>query len=266
MSRSEQVKRPVPRDQDFYEHSSEVEVGLCCISRHVGTDRRQPAQDRPVSAASQRSTDHRHHRRTASFATSQDGRSEAQFEQDEEATADFVEQSHVDGEPPLTQWPPEGYPSHFNLSPRQAAHLICDGVATFHGHCVPIPHAPKGYFRYFSTSGKRVEADTDRAAFQNDVFKGMSFRLTGGRAITHPWETLEQPSMSFCYGQTPGTVTLNGWIASSGDLQSVVQFGTKVKPRRIGLLGILDRLRFLEVGLEEDVSLPRMSSIIFAYL
>jgi hypothetical protein len=259
MSREPNIKA-VPRDQDLYENSSEAEVGICYILLEVGANLRQSAKNRSTSAVSQRSPDYRHHRRKASFATSQDGRSEVHFEQDEEETADFVEQSHVKGEPPLTQWPPEGYASHSNLSPRQAAHLICDGVATFHGHCVPIPHAPKGYFRYFSTSGKRAEVDTDRALFQNETFKSMSFRLTGRRAIINPWETLEQPSMSFCYGETPGTVTLNGWVASSGDLQSVVQFGTKVKPRRIGLLDILDRLRFLEVGLEEDVCLPRIPS------
>ncbi|KAH0565744.1 hypothetical protein GP486_000867 [Trichoglossum hirsutum] len=59
--------------------------------------------------------------------------------------------------------------------------------------------------------------------------------------------------MAFCFGTDPGTVTLNHWVSCSGSTHAVVKIGSESRPRRISLLGILDRLRRLEDGLEENV-------------
>jgi hypothetical protein len=58
--------------------------------------------------------------------------------------------------------------------------------------------------------------------------------------------------MAFCFGTTPGTITLNHWVSSRGSLNTAIEIGTDIKPRRVSLLSIIDRLRYIERGFEED--------------
>lgn len=60
--------------------------------------------------------------------------------------------------------------------------------------------------------------------------------------------------MAYAFGKSAGTTTLNYWVSKSGSSSPPTQFASEVKPRKIKLLQILDRLQKLESGLNEDVS------------
>lgn len=76
--------------------------------------------------------------------------------------------------------------------------------------------------------------------------------LSNSRA-THPWETLEQPSYTFFYGQLPGTITLNQWTSSASAWPSTIGLkDSGVVPRPMPLEKIFDRLQELRAGLEDD--------------
>lgn len=94
----------------------------------------------------------------------------------------------------------------------------------------------------------------DGAEPYNAAFTAMSFRLRGGPGSTlYPWETLEQPSLSFCYGYRPGTITLNHWVSLSGKPNPRIELrDPDVKPREVELSTILQRLIDLQGGFEED--------------
>jgi hypothetical protein len=151
----------------------------------------------------------------------------------------------------LPRWPPRGFSRYSDLSPQEADDIIRRGTLDFYGYYYDIPHASYGHY-YFYSAARGHYGGTDRA-HQSDTFRDISLPLMGPGVSTKPWETLEQPSMSFCFGTSPGTLTLNHWVSSSGSTHAVVKVGSESRPKRISLLGILDRLRRLEDGLEEDV-------------
>jgi hypothetical protein len=152
----------------------------------------------------------------------------------------------------LPRWPPRGFSRSSDLSPREANDFIRRGTLDFHGCYHDFPHASHGHYYFYSVARGQYDDDTDRA-HQNEAFDDISLPLMGPTRSSEPWETLEQPSMAFCFGTCPGTVTLNHWVSSSGSTHAVVKVGSENRPRRISLLGILDRLRRLEDGLEENV-------------
>jgi len=148
-------------------------------------------------------------------------------------------------------WPPHGFTSESSLEPGEAEDVICSGASTFKGYREEVKHAPPGHYHFFAVMEAEHFHRTDRATAQNDAFKDISLTMTGSEEYPFPWSSLEQPNMAFCFGRTPGTTTLNYYVGKSGSLQQVVQYGATVKPRKIKLFSILDRLRRLERGLEE---------------
>ncbi len=151
------------------------------------------------------------------------------------------------------RWPPPGLTLASELYPQDAEDLIRSGATIYRGYCDEAPYSPPGTYRFYTMLGSEYAKATDRAKFQNKAFKDMSLSLTGSTDTRLPWLSLEQPNMAFSFGAGPGTVTLNFWAGKSGSSLPIVYVDTKVKPRKIGLLGILERLRYLEGGLEEDV-------------
>ncbi|KAI9836270.1 MAG: hypothetical protein M1819_001607 [Sarea resinae] len=159
--------------------------------------------------------------------------------------------SHLTASDGAHRWPPHPFTPDSALTLDEAEALVCSGASIFKGYCDDIPNAPNGHYRFYATVSCDRDQDMDRAGFQHRSFKMMSLPFTGPADFPLPWESLEQPSMAFCFGMSPGTITLNYWTSVSGSLEPVVKVGTKVKPKKIGLLEILDRLRDLELGLEE---------------
>ncbi|TVY55289.1 hypothetical protein LCER1_G002714 [Lachnellula cervina] len=152
--------------------------------------------------------------------------------------------------PALTEWPPEGFTRDGSLTQGKAMELVASGTPAFKGSRRPVPNFPDAYHLYATCEGS---AKSDSAIPFNAAFTACSFRLQDPGPAQHPWETLEQPSMAFCYGTRPGTITLNHWASSFGkpnlDRELVEP---DIKPREVDLSTILERLIYLEGGFEED--------------
>jgi hypothetical protein len=155
----------------------------------------------------------------------------------------------------IPTWPPRGYSADAALSPKEALEFIAEGANTFKGYAVAVPNIP-GMFRFYAVMESEHIGRSDRADFYHDSFKKVSLDSTGSSEPTFPWTSLEQPSMAYCFGKYPGTTTLNYRIGKAGCTQLPMTVSAKIKPRKIKLLHILDRLRELENGLEKVSKLP----------
>ncbi|KAK0634872.1 hypothetical protein B0T17DRAFT_481537 [Bombardia bombarda] len=148
---------------------------------------------------------------------------------------------------PLTEWPPSGMSSHEELTLGPAMHLISRGVPVFRGHKRPIPHASDQYYALFATAAGNRGDDTDAANQHDSMTQLMTLRILGSGPAVYPWETLEQPSCSFCFGNRPGTITLNHWASMASVLPPPIALRDPgVAPREIELDRILERLKELE--------------------
>lgn len=162
------------------------------------------------------------------------------------------------------RWPPNSYRQDDSLTPQAAEDLICAGASTFKGYWDEIPNAPEGYDRFYAVMDNEHQSRTDRAPFQQNAFRDMSMNMVGVEDSQFPWLSLDQPCMAYAFGKSAGTTTLNYWVSKSGSGNPPIKYAGEVRPRRLKLLQILDRLRQLEDGLEEDVSLsPPPSSFCF---
>ncbi|KAK3683636.1 hypothetical protein B0T22DRAFT_255277 [Podospora appendiculata] len=154
---------------------------------------------------------------------------------------------------PLTEWPPAGMSSREELPLGAAMRLIARGVPAFRGHKRPIPHASDHYYMLFATAAGNKGDETDAANQHDSMTQLMTLRILGSGPATSPWETLEQPSLAFCFGRRPGTITLNHWTSLASALPPAIALRDPgVMPREIDLEGIFARLKELERGLEED--------------
>jgi hypothetical protein len=153
----------------------------------------------------------------------------------------------------LTSWPPAGIPQDGELLQEKAVELIATGIPIFKGHRQPIPHASDEYYTFYATCDGVEGIGDDRGDTHTAVFAADSFRLQGPGPALHPWDTLEQPSLEFCYGARPGTITLNQWVSMSGNPNPAIELrDPRVMPRAVDLSIILERLNFLEGDFEED--------------
>lgn len=153
----------------------------------------------------------------------------------------------------LTQWPPLGLAAEESLSQGKAMELIASGVPVFRGFRRPVPHAAEDYYTLYATCGGTGHVGDDRAGPRYAALEAASFRIGGPGIARYPWDTLENPSMSFCYGARPGTVTLNHWVALSERANPAIELRDPgVRPRDIELSTILQRLIYLQGGFEED--------------
>ncbi|KUJ08572.1 uncharacterized protein LY89DRAFT_725027 [Mollisia scopiformis] len=155
--------------------------------------------------------------------------------------------------PRLTEWPPRGYGRDASLSQGKAMEFICTGIPVFKGHRRGIPHLGEEYVQFYATCEGNGHAGSDGAEPAYEAFDAASLRLQGEGKAKYPWDTLEQPSMAFCYGAMPGTITLNHWVGQSGNPSPGIEMRDPgVQPRDVELSTILERLIYLEGGFEED--------------
>lgn len=153
----------------------------------------------------------------------------------------------------LTEWPPPGFTSDASLSQGKAMELIASGVPVFKGVRRSIVHASEEHYNMYACCEGSGRVGNDRAEPYTEAFDACSLRLQGPEQALHPWETLEQPSLSFCCGNRPGTITLNHWVSLSGNPNPSIELRDPgVRPREVELSTILERLVFLEGGFEED--------------
>jgi hypothetical protein len=153
----------------------------------------------------------------------------------------------------LTEWPPGGLASTEDLPPQHAQELISRGAPSHRGHKREIPHAPEQYYALYATSTGNRGDSTDAADFHDAMTQLMTMRMHSTGHASTPWETLEQPSYSFFYGQHPGTVTLNQWSSMASVLPPTIALrDSGVMPRDMDLERICERLKELQSGLEDD--------------
>ncbi|KAK0613860.1 hypothetical protein B0T14DRAFT_288382 [Immersiella caudata] len=154
---------------------------------------------------------------------------------------------------PLTEWPPSGMSTREELTLGPAMQLISRGVPAFKGYKRPIPHASDHYYALFATAAGNHGDETDAANQHSSMTQLMTLRLVGSWPATYPWETLEQPSFSFCFGRRPGTITLNHWASMASVVPPSISLRDPgILPREMDLEGVLERLKELERGLEDD--------------
>lgn len=134
-----------------------------------------------------------------------------------------------------------------------AMELISRGVPAFRGHRRAIPHASDHYYALYATAAGNKGEDTDAANQHDTMTRLMTLRLYGAGHALYPWETLEQPSYSFYFGNRPGTITLNQWAALFSVVPpSIALRDSGVLPREVELDKILERIKELERGLEDE--------------
>ncbi|KAL3417658.1 hypothetical protein PVAG01_10668 [Phlyctema vagabunda] len=155
--------------------------------------------------------------------------------------------------PMLTEWPPPGISREEELPQGKAMELIATGVPVFKGHRRPVPHAGDEYHTFYATCEGTGHTEDDRAEPFHPVLATSSFNICAPGRAHHPWDTLENPSLAFCYGTRPGTITLNHWVNLSSKASPALELRDPgLRPREIELATILDRLIYLEGGFEED--------------
>jgi hypothetical protein len=156
------------------------------------------------------------------------------------------------------RWPPSGYTSDDIVDAQLAKELICAGTCNFQGYVDQVPNAPAGYSRFYAVMTDEHKSRTDRAAFQDRAYRDISLDLMGLSDAQFPWHALEQPCMTYAFGRSAGTTTLNCWTSNSSSTPPPTKPTSDAKPRKMKLLQILDRLQRLEDGLE-PVSRPLLS-------
>ncbi|GAO19047.1 hypothetical protein UVI_02061610 [Ustilaginoidea virens] len=155
--------------------------------------------------------------------------------------------------PILTRWPPPGISSNDQLAPPYAMELIARGAPAYIGHKRAVPHAPAHYYALYATTSSTKPDDTDCMSIHESMTPLMTLRLQGAGRPTNPWETFEQPSCAFRYGFRPGTITLNQWVSMSSSLPPTIALRDPgILPRPMDLFRILERLKELQAGLEDD--------------
>jgi len=154
---------------------------------------------------------------------------------------------------PLTEWPPSGMSSREELTLGHAMELISRGVPAHKGHKRPIPHAADRYYMLYTTTAGNRGDDSDAANAHDGMTQLMSLRMHGSGPAVYPWDTIEQPSYGFHYGRRPGTVTLNRWASAASAVPPAIALRDPgVVPRDVDLAQVLQRIRDLQGGLEDD--------------
>ena len=115
--------------------------------------------------------------------------------------------------PGQTQWPPDGLKPTSKISAKHAPALICNGILSFRGFTYRINYNDIPQICFYASV--TLEMLGSRHGMVDQLCQApaeMSLQLFDAIANAMPWETLEQPSMTYCFGLLPGTVTLNHYV------------------------------------------------------
>lgn len=154
---------------------------------------------------------------------------------------------------PLVTWPPIGLSGDSVLNNDEAMNLVADGATIFNEHWRLAYHAKQAIAHSFvllslGDGSPILDATSPTAMLAED----MTLSLGAGLVEPVPWRTLEQPSMTCCFGLFPGTVTLSRYIASFDRSPSPInEYPTDVRLEKLALHQILDRLWLLQ-GVDDD--------------
>lgn len=153
-------------------------------------------------------------------------------------------------------WPSKGLERQVILSAQEAENLVCEGALSFDGQIFRVNHPTTCSVRFYAiVSIKDGKQGLQDLGENLPAFPDTSLAILGSVEGILPWETLEQPSMTHCFGIQPGTITLNHWV-SLRNSPKVPTIGSEsyACARDINHLLVLQRLHYLQGGLDLDVS------------
>ena len=158
-------------------------------------------------------------------------------------------------------WPPTGLSLHSKLSSEHAKTLVCHGALSFQGRFLQASHSFVRHHHFYAAVGVEDERHGILIPVQTSYAPAdMSLTLMAPLEHSKPWETLEQPSTTECFGTLPGTITLNRYVGSlSPPLMPATSPPSCIQLRLADPVLVLQRLHFLQRGLDLDVS-ARISS------
>lgn len=133
------------------------------------------------------------------------------------------------------------------LTRDEAEVQISSGAILFRVFSLPSHHAVDNRAHFHGIleliDGSRIwEATSSTTMIANE----MSFPLDESLEGPAPWMTLEQPSMTLAFGRYPGTMTFGRYIGKLNCPTAPIQCSPKVRLRKVGLLQIFERLRYLQ--------------------
>lgn len=167
-------------------------------------------------------------------------------ERDRIASGPSVDSATMPIEDPIV-WPPRGFTTQAFLAFNEAVSLICCGAILFRSFSVPAQHAVDHHAHLHSfielSNGSRIREATSPLAMLDDC---MSFPLDESLEENTPWNTLEQPSMTLCFGRYPGTMTFSRYISRLNRPAPSTEYTSKTLLRKLDNSQILDRLRLLQ--------------------
>lgn len=152
-------------------------------------------------------------------------------------------------------WPPKGLELRSKFSFDEAQAIISKGAPLFKGFAFQTLNVPLRRSRFYAFAGM-IDGNESLESLSklSPLTEGMSFALEGAYESLMPWESLEQPSMTMCFGSSPGTVTLNHYVGLVARHLPPLVTDSAVLFRPMSLKTVLDRLKYLEHGLDKDVS------------
>lgn len=144
-------------------------------------------------------------------------------------------------------WPPKGLNHQSVLSLDEAVALVARGAICFEPILAIANHGAQHDVHIYPLlgfiNGLQIREATSPAAILADC---MSFPLDGAVDMPEPWSTLEQPSMTLCFGRFPGTVTLTRYLGMLNCQTASVDSPPKAMLHEIDFYQITDRLRYLQ--------------------
>lgn len=159
-------------------------------------------------------------------------------------------------------WPPDGLHARSYLTPEDAVTLISQGALHFEGSDFQAHHTSQPRTRYFAFAGtKGKDGHPSLSCRSSRVFPGFSLILGGHVNKDRPWDTLEQPSMTMCFGQIPGSISLNRHVGHISRPLKNEEPDSLIERREMSMRDILDRLACLQHGLDTDVSCSAIRAV-----
>lgn len=158
-------------------------------------------------------------------------------------------------------WPPDGLHERSCLTPEDAVTLIGQGALHFEGSGFQAHHTCQPRTRYFAFAGATGKHDRPSISpCSGKVYPGYSLVFGGHVNQDRPWDTLEQPSMTMCFGEIPGSISLNRYVGRMNRPLENREPDSLIDRREMSMRDVLDRLACLQHGLDIDVSCSLMSS------
>jgi hypothetical protein len=139
------------------------------------------------------------------------------------------------------------------VSNEEALSLVANGALLFRGRAKKLPHTADGSaFRFYASVTMDGRRAVDTASNPDESLKDVSLSFMGLREGSEPEGSLEYPNMLYAFGKSPGTTTLTWFVGMRGQLRSPLDYSdSKAKKRKMKLISILERLKELEMGLDE---------------